>query len=108
MNRIAFVGSRRIGLLLKSFGIDAIEANDAAMVVNQLKNLSKGNVYYIILTEETFSEAVKEFINRKTSTLPVIMMLPTIETSGETVKMIDEVVKKAVGISILKNEDTGE
>ncbi len=36
------------------------------------------------------------------------MMLPTIETSGETVKMIDEVVKKAVGISILKNEETGE
>jgi len=46
MNRIAFVGSRRIGLLLKSFGIDAIEANDATTVVNQLKNFQK--VMFII------------------------------------------------------------
>lgn len=108
MNKIAFVGSKRIGLLLKSFGIDAIEANDAEAVMNKLKNLSRGKIYYIIFTEETFSEVVKEFINKKTAALPVVMMLPTIETSGETVKMIDEVVKKAVGISILKNEDTGE
>jgi len=101
MNKIAFVGNKRLGILLKSFGIEMDATNTSAEVSSKLKELIKVSTYSIILTEETYADVVKEIISKKTAPMPAIMMLPTIEASGETVKMIGEVVEKAVGINIL-------
>jgi len=101
MNKVAFVGNKRLGILLKSFGIEMHATKTSAEVSSKLKELIKVNTYSIILTEETYADVVKEIISKKTAPMPAIMMLPTIEASGETVKMIGEVVEKAVGINIL-------
>lgn len=101
MNKIVFVGNKRLGILLKSFGIEMIVAKTNTEVSSKLKELIKSGAYSIILTEETYADVVKEIISKKTAPLPSVMMLPTIEASGETVKMIGEVVEKAVGINIL-------
>jgi V/A-type H+-transporting ATPase subunit F len=101
MNKVAFVGNKRLGILLKSFGIEMYATKTSAEVASKLKELIKVSTYSIILTEETYADVVKEIISKKTAPMPAIMMLPTIEASGETVKMIGEVVEKAVGINIL-------
>jgi V/A-type H+-transporting ATPase subunit F len=101
MNKVAFVGNKRLGILLKSFGIEMYATKTSAEVSSKLKELIKVSTYSIILTEETYADVVKEIISKKTAPMPAIMMLPTIEASGETVKMIGEVVEKAVGINIL-------
>ncbi|BAL81285.1 V-type ATP synthase subunit F [Caldisericum exile] len=101
MNKIAFVGRKRLGILLKSFGIDMYYAENSTELASKLKEILKSGDYAIILTEEIYVDVVKDIVSKKTAPLPTIMMLPTIEKSGETVKMIGEVVEKAVGINIL-------
>jgi len=105
MNKVVFIGNKRIGILLKSFGIDHIEANDKTEAINKIKAEVKANRYTVILTEETFFETVKSFLEKKTDPIPVIMMLPTATISNNTVKMIGEVVEKAVGIDILAKSE---
>lgn len=101
MSKMAFIGSERLGILLKSFGVETFVAKNNSELILKLKELVKNNMYSIILTEESYVEVIKDFLTKKTTPIPAIMMLPTIESSGETVKMIGEVVEKAVGINIL-------
>ncbi|GEM_PF-846518 len=108
MNKVAFVGSKRLGILLKNFGIEYFVA-EKETIINEIKTLAKSNEYTVIFTEETFFDLVKNYLQEKTESLPVIMMLPTVMVKNRTLNLIGEVVKKAVGINILtKNEDRGE
>lgn len=107
MNKnIAFIGKKSLAILLKNFGIDTYIAENENSFLTQLKSLTKSNKYLLILTEEGFSHSVKDFLSKQTAPLPVIMMLPTVEVSGETIKMIGDMVERAVGVNILSKSES--
>ena len=106
MNKIAFVGRKKIGILLRSLGIDDFEAKDALALKERMRELLKENKYILILTEEVYVTTVKDLLSRKTGALPVVMMLPTLEVTGATLSMIGDVVGKAVGVNILSKKES--
>jgi vacuolar-type H+-ATPase subunit F/Vma7 len=109
MAKIAFVGENRFGLFLNSFDIKIFPVASGEEALEKIIELSKAHDYSIILTSEEYSGTLRDYLSKRKDISPVIFMLPSTSNKGESISLIRDVVKRAIGIDILsKSKSQGE
>jgi vacuolar-type H+-ATPase subunit F/Vma7 len=103
MSKIAFIGEKKLSLIFKNFDVDTFIVKEGLETLKKIEEIVKMD-YSIILVTEEYSENLKEFLLKRTETVPVIFVLPSIYYSGFGVNLISSVIEKAVGIKILSKE----